>query len=313
MGKANRKLQLFRSYRKNIELLCENPNYKRDVLQDIVICPICFHTFRESDVKKSDERNYLTIEHVPPKYLGGKTEILTCFKCNNLFSEFDKELDHISLKRNSKVYNWRAKVQSGADRFGAMTQFDFEKNELQLKFGNNEDLLKFIESIRGENEFKFEVKDKTKAVGVNILKMAYLLAFHKFGYGLIMQPQYNFIREQIKNPYQNVLDNYGLIYFNETGTALPEGIFLVKEPSNLISLMVRFKVVKKDGTPSMYSVHLPSPGVNVVEFYKKLTSVYQGTKYLVTDFANVDYWHDRNFIYAPILEIDRYLKFLGGA
>jgi hypothetical protein len=132
MGKAKRKLHLFKLYRRNIELLCENPRYNREALKDIVICPICFHTFKESDVEKRGENNYLTIEHVPPQYLGGRTEVLTCFKCNNLFSEFDKELLYVPQRPDSKVVNWRTKLKSNEDKFGAITEFDFNTNVVKF-------------------------------------------------------------------------------------------------------------------------------------------------------------------------------------
>ena len=307
MGKAKRKLHLFKLYRRNIELLCENPRYSREALKDIVICPICFHTFKESDVAKRGENNYLTIEHVPPQYLGGRTEVLTCFKCNNLFSEFDKELLYVPQRPDSKVVNWRAKVKSNEDKFGTITEFDFNTNVFKFTLSNSDDLTKFVELTKGKNQFNLEIKDKTKAVGTNLLKIAYLLAFHKFGYGLIMQPQYNVIREQILNPYETILDNHGVVHFNHS-LDLPGGIFIVKQPREFVSLLVRFSLAKQNGTADMYSVHLASPAVDVVDFYKRLSSVSKGVKYVVSNFNDLNYWHDRTQTYAAIHEMNRYLS-----
>ncbi|MCD9019157.1 HNH endonuclease [Parachryseolinea silvisoli] len=307
MGKAKRKLHLFKLYRKNIELLCENPRYNRDVLKDIIICPICFHTFKESDIKRSGDKNYLTIEHVPPQYLGGRTEVLTCYKCNNLFSEFDKELVYVPHRQDSTVVNWRAKLKAGEDKFGAITEFDFNTNTIKFTLSNNDDLTKFIESFKGKNQFNFEVKDKTKAVGTNLLKIAYLLAFHKFGYGLIMQPQYNFIRAQIQSPYETILDNHGVVHFND-GLDLPDGVYVVKQPKEFVSLLVRFRLTKQDGTANVYSVHLPSPAVDVVGFYKRLSTIPKGVKYVVANFDDLDYWSDRTQAYAAIHEMNHYLQ-----
>jgi len=305
MGKAKRKLHLFKQYRENIELLCENPYYKRDVLKDIVICPICFHTFKESDVHKSGDKNYLTIEHVPPEHLGGKTEVLTCHKCNNFFSNADKELNYIPDRPDSKVVNWRAKLKSEEGRFGAITEFDFNKNEVKFTMSNKDDLMRFVDSVKDKKEFNFEVKDRTREVGANILKIAYLLAFHKFGYGLIMHPQYNFIRAQINNPYEEILDNHGVVHFSKDNT-LPDGVFVVKQPKELVSLLVRFKLTKQNGNTDSYSVHLPSPVDDAVEFYKRLNELTAGAKYVVANFNDLDYWHDRTQTFAAIQELDQY-------
>src|SRR5690606_14146091 len=100
-------------------------------------------------------------------------------------------------------------------RFGAITEFNFNMNQVKFTLSNKDDLMKFVESVKGKNKFDFEVKDRIREVGANLLKIAYLLAFHKFGYGLIMQPQYNFIRAQINKPYEVILDNHGLVYFSK--------------------------------------------------------------------------------------------------
>lgn len=113
-------MHLFRRYLRNIELLCENPQYNRDALKDIVICPICMMAFNESDVKKNNSKNFLTIEHVPPQYMGGRTEVLTCYKCNNLFSEFDKELLYGPHLPDSDIVTWKAKLKSDEGIFGAV-------------------------------------------------------------------------------------------------------------------------------------------------------------------------------------------------
>jgi hypothetical protein len=209
MGKAKRKLHIFKHYRANIELLCEDPYYNRNVLKDIIICPLCFNMFYETDVKQKDGNNFLTIEHVPPKYLGGTTEVLTCNKCNNFFSEFDNEIGFGPHRPDSKIVKYRTKYKSGEsddDKLGAVTEFNFTTDMIRVDFSNKNDLLKFAETAKNKNKINFEVKDKTKAVGTNLMKVAYLLAFHKFGYGLILHPQYNFIREQFKLPYENVID-----------------------------------------------------------------------------------------------------------
>jgi len=53
------------------------------------ICPICGNLFD----KESVENKTLTIDHVPPKSIGGKPLVLTCESCNNdLGSKLDSQI-----------------------------------------------------------------------------------------------------------------------------------------------------------------------------------------------------------------------------
>ena len=50
-------------------------------------CPICLTSFSEAQVTSGRE---VTLEHAPPKTLGGKIVCLTCAACNNKASRLDK-------------------------------------------------------------------------------------------------------------------------------------------------------------------------------------------------------------------------------
>lgn len=49
------------------------------------VCPICLRAYGEDALKLG----YLTLEHVPPRKLGGRPIVLTCWKCNNSASQSD--------------------------------------------------------------------------------------------------------------------------------------------------------------------------------------------------------------------------------
>jgi HNH endonuclease len=57
--------------------------------EDCYICPLCFDVMLTVEEFETKE---LTIEHVPPKALGGSELVLTCRKCNNdTDGKFDAE------------------------------------------------------------------------------------------------------------------------------------------------------------------------------------------------------------------------------
>lgn len=47
-------------------------------------CPLCWQIFTEHQIEENaDTENFLTLEHNPPRVVGGKPTILTCKKCNS--------------------------------------------------------------------------------------------------------------------------------------------------------------------------------------------------------------------------------------
>ena len=72
--------KIFNIYAKNLKLLEDNGILETTYsLNPTYICPICLNHFTEID----NVSNPLTLEDAPPKSLGGKSDVLTCKKCNN--------------------------------------------------------------------------------------------------------------------------------------------------------------------------------------------------------------------------------------
>ena len=71
-------------------------------------CPICLTRFSREGVKKGQE---VTIEHVPPKAVGGLERCLTCRKCNTSAGRSldqavairNRAIGHIKTGRGTKV------------------------------------------------------------------------------------------------------------------------------------------------------------------------------------------------------------------
>jgi hypothetical protein len=102
--KTIKKEKIFKLFSQNLEWVKEHPSirFKPD-FSNGYICPLCFETFFEKDLDATLE-NYLTLEDIPPKSLGGKPLALTCKKCN---SRSGHELDvHLLNNRVLPISNF---------------------------------------------------------------------------------------------------------------------------------------------------------------------------------------------------------------
>lgn len=308
------KKKLFKKYRENLKLIAERctEDFKQHLLsREIVLCPICLQPFEQWQIKKPDDgSNFLSLEHVPPKYLGWTAETLTCHNCNNGSSKKDENLQYLSANPDKR--RRIVTVKNQGIELKAILTVNFQTNLLEFMFNDREvgTLDKLIAAAKETNGFKFDYVDDTIDSGGNLLKIAYLLAFNKFGYGLIFHPGYNVIRQHILNPKEHVITNFGSVQITPSPDGPEDGVFLVKEPKQLASILVRYTLrcmVKKQLREETYTFHLPSPLADVTEFYKVLNDVDKGTKYLVAAFNDeIDYWHDRKHILAGVEEVDKY-------
>ncbi len=214
----HKRLTLFNVYADNLILLKNNGLLPHITLKydRTYICPICLVHFSE-EALNTQIANFLTFEDVPPVSLGGKANILTCKACNNTCgSEIDVHLtkrmkewdDHkflpgtearVKIEFNGKVVQTEICVQAD----GTMVA----KNK--MKNNHPQILSDYIKSISGENNAIINLKFIPKNIDperlqVALLKIGYLMIFQKFGYAFILDPVFNQIRAQLKNPDERI-------------------------------------------------------------------------------------------------------------
>lgn len=215
----SKRLGIFEKYSANLHFLNENGLIPRLVLKfdRTYICPGCMRQFSIDDLD-TKLPNHLTLEDVPPKSLGGKPTILTCKECNNnagvkidsqLYSrmfEMDKRnfipgtSFHARFKQDGKIVQGEVTV----DIDGTINvKHSYKKNQ-------KDQLDKFIVDISPKTgnpimniEF-YPSKLDSKRLQVALLKTAYLQCFEKYGYLIITNPIYDIVREQIKNPDDDI-------------------------------------------------------------------------------------------------------------
>ena len=83
MDNNSRKKAIFKIFSQNLEWIKEEPKIEfRPDFSNGYLCPLCFNIFFEKDLD-SNLKNFLTLEDIPPKSLGGKPRALTCKDCNS--------------------------------------------------------------------------------------------------------------------------------------------------------------------------------------------------------------------------------------
>ncbi len=247
------------------------------VNKKIYACPMCLSAFDESGLDQTLEHK-LTLEDVPPKKLGGKPVILTCNKCNN---QSGTGLDAHLLNQTRAV-----NVLTG--KLGGSKEAVIQINEGSIVTGKIENLPNNVLGIRlynksnpnaqkdfdnlvknwNQGKIKFNITGgNPRRFEVAKLRIAYLLAFAKFGFGFVLNRTMEPIRQQVLNPTENILDHLGIAKLDFEFDS--EGIYLIKEPKELISYLAVFNIIEQ-GHRSQVSVILPSPHPNSFSIYEEM-------------------------------------------
>jgi hypothetical protein len=299
--KPNKKEIIFNLFSQNLEWVKENPSIKfKPDFTNGYICPLCFDVFFKKDLDITSG-NYLTLEDIPPKSLGGNPKALTCKKCNN---ESGKELDVHLLNRlleidsNSFLPNSKTAATYEINGFKMNGAFEFDENgkaiiSFEPKHSNPKDADNFMNNLfppktlysplfhfnRGfENETRsptFNIKpnrllkaDERRAE-IAVLRIAYLIAFSTLGNGFLINAGLYKVRDQILNPDKSILTKP--FWLNYDFPKEMEGIHIITLPKELRSFLIIFSLKTKSKS-RRFSIVLPGPsdpGIKAYDFIEK--------------------------------------------
>lgn len=299
MSKAGRKRErIFSNYARNLEWIKQHPKITMTPdFTDSYVCPLCLDVFGREAIN-TKEGNYLTIEHNPPKSLGGINEILTCKDCNsksghkidnNLLNRL-LELDFLEQKPNSRI---RARLDNQGNKVASDFSYTSDgtvhinidrKNSRPSEADNflNYGTLTRVNpilnwnSLGEENTFELRftmsphLKSNERHAHIALLKIAYLLAFQQFGYGFILNPHLYKVREQILNPDKDILPKVFWLKYDFPQQAL--GINIINRPAELVCFLVIFNLI----TPSQqrqYAIALPGPNRSGNQIYENIERI----------------------------------------
>lgn len=200
------KERLFECYAANLSA-CE-PG-----LHGVFRCPICLREFGREAI----DSNEVTKEHVPGESLGGRVWTLTCRDCNNAAgSELESE-----LTERLAVEDWDRGVTDKPRR--GRTCVGNRTITLDVYHRGDQYFVRPHQHLSDPKAFGptmanwgsgvipagLEVEWERRYDGlrswISALRMGYLLAFGYFGYGYIMQPNLQQVRDQIQNRDEQVL------------------------------------------------------------------------------------------------------------
>ncbi len=287
---------LFEHYKQNLNNLLEvEPLFKtQPSRKNIVVCPLCFDKyFTLEDI----ENGSLTAEHVPPKKLGGKVDLLTCRECNNnQGSSLDSHL--IKYIRSLDVLDgtgptFVAGSASGEDTGEFTVEFrSTSEKQWELlgvpKASNVQNINAFTKGLESP-DFKFNLKLRVpneRRARLSLLRSAYLTAFRYLGYGFLVNLNLGVLRYQLKNPQEDVYPIKSVLFPFD----LPDdflGINVISSPANMKCYFVVFDVQAEKGLVRRAGVMLPGPSGKDSQMFKDMES-FQGTNITINHF-NIDF------------------------
>jgi len=176
-------------------------------------CPICLADFNKSDVLAGTN---VTLEHAPPKSLGGAAICLTCKSCNNKASLIDQHAYQSAKARNEWAEGKGAPIV--VDLFGHKRTRRFIPQDPNAPFPARKHLFRNgtielgpippkhrLDASKGMN---FRIPQRDDYELVSMIKSAYLMVFslmgengYRFVENIGLQP----VREQIMNPEKKIL------------------------------------------------------------------------------------------------------------
>ena len=274
----------------------------------VYVCPECFRHFTEDSLtnQSQPDDDLLSEEHVPAQQdLGGKAMLLTCKRCNNRAgenldchaqrAERAYQLKYGGLKRPLRArmtipeLTWVATdfmLSSDGGHFVVKEKGGPKKNVEVLQAGF-EAWLRDAATNALEIKLSFDgLTYDPRHEEASWLRSAYLATFAQFGYGLIGDPVYDVVREQIRNPVAEL----GLRPFTFPSPA-PErwGLLVVKPDHEIPGIVVMM---------GRRFVQLPFPGDTT--FWPRLHRVAErGTNVSLTGALRP--WPKR-----PALELDEH-------
>ena len=277
---------LFETYSRNYGVVKKHPHIHLEPdIENVFVCPLCFGYFTREEVLAGENVEApVTLEHVPPKALGGRPRTLTCRECNQWSGHaLDSHLAH-----RSRVFDFVHRMP-GTSVDAKVTLNDEIALTATVRYSEDRNLQVFLDEKRSDpkevekwrhfqqpslRRMNMTFKGKRRQVykkrrpECSLLRIAYLWAFSVFGYGFLMNQGVSHIREQIRNPTEEVLPNWGISQRDD----FPDqslGVNIITAPKELRAFLVVFDLRTTHRTVR-HGVMLPGPGAAGIRLYEHL-------------------------------------------
>lgn len=192
--------------------------------KDIYPCPLCGRMFTRDDLQNGD----LTLEHVPPKALGGRVLCLTCRACNN---QAGADSDSHAVARMASVLDAQTiagtidreiRAQLTIDSINANVTIRSKGGQIHVDVpahinppNTSKQLSAKFNQMAADGTWdgqRFSIRPRTRyrlhAAKVADLRSAYLAAFAQYGYRYAFHPALDVVREQIAEPQSEIISDF---------------------------------------------------------------------------------------------------------
>lgn len=257
--------------------------------QGYYLCPISLKLFSSDSLKNQT----LTIEHVPPKSLGGKGMVLVDKEINNkdghsadkdllLFFQTKTFLEH-GGELEAKISAEMLDMHGVTAQFALKRDAQLESGEAKIQVKTSAKNIKAMEykgmfSNWDGLSFKVSGKMSNKLNTKLMLKCAYLTAFSRIGYDLLFDKRgykngtYGVLIQALNNPDDNV---FPIIAFDYHVPLVKSDVGVINEPKDYRSLFVNLSF-KLDDHVYKYVIFLPHPDEENLDCLNRIKNIPAG-------------------------------------
>lgn len=286
------KEKLFKKYSDNLKDVLSKYNIKiqienNDLQSGFYICPIKLSLHYIDDIKSG----ILTLDHVPPKSLGGKLLILTNANANNkdgytsdkkLLNYFEGQnfLNH-ARKLKTKVSSKELNLQGITNYLCINKEIKDGQERIVFEFNpgfENYNVLENREFFKNWDGMEFSVRGQiTKTIDKKgILKCAYLTAFSKIGYDLLFSDNgfkkdtYHLIAKVLAGEVE--ADDFPLVFKEGHAPLSASNVGIITHPEEYSCMIINL-TFELEKIFYKYVVYLPHPNHDSFENIKNINNL----------------------------------------
>lgn len=241
------------------------------------LCPLCLQNYILIEKKKFVWTQEFTLDHVPPKSVGGKQKVSTCKSCNDVAgSDFESALKNtlkwISFSKRTassglKVFT---EITNVPGRYGSTLYYNNQGIlEVNPKPQPNYEAPHLDQWINQSPTIPWEAKvtvprPDDSAAGKALVKAAYLASFAYWGYDFVFsdgaQMMRSYLRGEIEYPMRTPLIWLGDSIKNSIVSRFPTGPCYLQKPESCKTLAVNFELKDlQTGFRELAVVPIPAP------------------------------------------------------
>lgn len=292
---AKSRRDLFDLYAANLMTLRQDPRFRLvPDIDDVFLCPICYQVFTRDVLNNPD---VLTVDHIKARAVGGTdaTRTLACKQCNNLTGGSKLESQLKKMLRFEDVIHgvpgsscdimYSPRIDSDQPRYWLPATLAVDAEGVRDIVGDPSrtapeamnwalgTLSDSVDRTPPSAIMGFDIRAtslRPRRALVALLRIAYLYAFSFFGYAAIVREPMKQVRNQIREPDEQILKGSWAVAAPFRDEVL--GMNIVTKPESLRAYLVVYEV-DTGLRRRRWGVFLPCPDDTGLEIYSTLAEI----------------------------------------